>query len=567
MKQKFSSKLWNKAKIALAVGYSLLCCNTTIAQPTLVPSTGATNFWYSSPFLPWSLNTTALAYFLPPPDMGQYGIYASVINENNFPGVSLRRAIDHVYVMDYPSGNRVDMYAPPFDSTLSGTDITIGHSNGTGGFSACNDMILATSFVDTNTNPHVDFYRVTISPLAITYISGFSLPGYYPGTVRIDVICEAGVTAACGGDFAGKFMLTFDDSLSGYVHVAEGDLNTQLLIPGRGPLRVALGFNPDVAGVQRGSLMRDVAYVTYNTSYNSVAMRKWTVGVGFAAAITLDNGSTSSYIMDPRIDAYDAYNLPPSLNNYKVVANALNTNTPFGNLEVRAYDSITYNPGFVTSAPNKFFCAYGIVDTVYHTHTPAVSIWGPDHYAVLHTSEPVTGGPYQEVLVTEPMDGYNSSTYWFNNYYMVNDAFCLTYQAQPADFFCAASTCPNNLGLAQPMLFAWAQYNGMTYDVLYKYSTNFPAFRNADPNAVTEVETDKWTVYPNPATDLLTVKSSLNIIGTDYQVTDVTGRVVLSGQLSHGNTDVNISKLVSGSYFIKLHADKSETQTVRFIKN
>jgi hypothetical protein len=57
-----------------------------------------------------------------------------------------------------------------------------------------------------------------------------------------------------------------------------------------------------------------------------------------------------------------------------------------------------------------------------------------------------------------------------------------------------------------------------------------------------------WNVYPNPATNTLTISGPES--SGEYRVNDVLGRIVLQGALKNNETKIDISNLVPGSYVI-----------------
>ncbi|NQY09495.1 MAG: T9SS type A sorting domain-containing protein [Flavobacteriales bacterium] len=70
-------------------------------------------------------------------------------------------------------------------------------------------------------------------------------------------------------------------------------------------------------------------------------------------------------------------------------------------------------------------------------------------------------------------------------------------------------------------------------------------------------------VSPNPARDHVNIRSSVS--KGSYQVTDILGKVVLSGQNNKSNFRLDVSELKAGVYFINV-SDKSTTATRRLIK-
>ncbi len=81
-----------------------------------------------------------------------------------------------------------------------------------------------------------------------------------------------------------------------------------------------------------------------------------------------------------------------------------------------------------------------------------------------------------------------------------------------------------------------------------------------------QVALNASTVYPNPATDMLNIKSDVKI--EEYRVFDMLGSEVLTGAISgQKNTagQLDISSLKSGMYFLEL-VSEDNTGRVRFAK-
>ncbi len=60
----------------------------------------------------------------------------------------------------------------------------------------------------------------------------------------------------------------------------------------------------------------------------------------------------------------------------------------------------------------------------------------------------------------------------------------------------------------------------------------------------------EWAIYPNPAKDIISIKSSSN--NTNYKIVAVDGKVVMDGIITNYFSSINISKLNSGVYFVQL---------------
>jgi plastocyanin len=78
-------------------------------------------------------------------------------------------------------------------------------------------------------------------------------------------------------------------------------------------------------------------------------------------------------------------------------------------------------------------------------------------------------------------------------------------------------------------------------------------------------KTDRICVYPNPAVNLVTIKTTHNHIDLNYCIRNLSGHQVLFGKLSYELTIVDITRLPSGIYMIL--TDERQNQSLKFIKN
>ena len=62
----------------------------------------------------------------------------------------------------------------------------------------------------------------------------------------------------------------------------------------------------------------------------------------------------------------------------------------------------------------------------------------------------------------------------------------------------------------------------------------------------------KISLYPNPASDFVTIDVDNSILGSSYHVIDHAGRQILTGKISAVITTVDISQLEKGMYFIQV---------------
>lgn len=77
-------------------------------------------------------------------------------------------------------------------------------------------------------------------------------------------------------------------------------------------------------------------------------------------------------------------------------------------------------------------------------------------------------------------------------------------------------------------------------------------------NDISETELiPQFNAYPNPVQDILTIECSSETTGFDYEVSiyDLTGKVVSTTPYSKGKVQIEISRIASGMYFVKVGND------------
>jgi hypothetical protein len=73
-------------------------------------------------------------------------------------------------------------------------------------------------------------------------------------------------------------------------------------------------------------------------------------------------------------------------------------------------------------------------------------------------------------------------------------------------------------------------------------------------------------LYPNPVEDILRIEYESSAYHLDIEVLDMTGHMVTSGILTHGQGEVNSSKIPAGVYWIHLKQDGKVMATGKFVK-
>jgi len=73
------------------------------------------------------------------------------------------------------------------------------------------------------------------------------------------------------------------------------------------------------------------------------------------------------------------------------------------------------------------------------------------------------------------------------------------------------------------------------------------------------------SIFPNPAIDLITVRASNNLLGTQYFITDQHGSQMLTGKIDSETISINISQLKNGIYLFQVAGQKR--RSFKVIKN
>jgi hypothetical protein len=74
------------------------------------------------------------------------------------------------------------------------------------------------------------------------------------------------------------------------------------------------------------------------------------------------------------------------------------------------------------------------------------------------------------------------------------------------------------------------------------------------PSGTFGLDNGSIKIYPNPATDVLFVESinNANILGSRYEVIDMWGRILVSGELNTNLESLNLSVLPSANYTLRI---------------
>jgi hypothetical protein len=103
------------------------------------------------------------------------------------------------------------------------------------------------------------------------------------------------------------------------------------------------------------------------------------------------------------------------------------------------------------------------------------------------------------------------------------------------------------------------------------FDYNFPIITNTTSTTVEEPLSNQdfdfetnFTLYPNPAKDVLNIKVKNEIDVKSISIYNTLGQIIMT-TIHAENGEINVSNLQTGSYFITLFTDKGSS-TAKFIK-
>lgn len=79
-------------------------------------------------------------------------------------------------------------------------------------------------------------------------------------------------------------------------------------------------------------------------------------------------------------------------------------------------------------------------------------------------------------------------------------------------------------------------------------------------------EFESLKLYPNPAYDKVIINSGVLSNISNYQITNINGKVVNEAAVSSNSTEINVSNLSQGTYFIHVNTNNNSTKTYKLIK-
>src|SRR5690606_15450662 len=105
----------------------------------------------------------------------------------------------------------------------------------------------------------------------------------------------------------------------------------------------------------------------------------------------------------------------------------------------------------------------------------------------------------------------------------------------------------------------WISGSGGTWENWYiEGGTLTRTYDQLAPSCITGIQKEEnnlFLFYPNPAVNELRVEL-LNSFSGKWQISDLTGRIVLSGDVGNDQLSIDISNLRSGAYALMLQSDQ-----------
>ena len=103
---------------------------------------------------------------------------------------------------------------------------------------------------------------------------------------------------------------------------------------------------------------------------------------------------------------------------------------------------------------------------------------------------------------------------------------------------------------------AWSCSQDWPNQVACTYTTNCS---NCISNLDEIQSAINYSISPNPTTSIITVKSSLELIGKEFIIYDQLGKEVMSGIITSEETEIDLSNISEGVYLFKVGEEMQET--------
>jgi hypothetical protein len=114
--------------------------------------------------------------------------------------------------------------------------------------------------------------------------------------------------------------------------------------------------------------------------------------------------------------------------------------------------------------------------------------------------------------------------------------------------------------------------NGQTYTESGTYSQTIPSANGCDSvitlnltlnfTGLSQEETTLFVLYPNPASEQITIKTDEGMIGKEYALYDQVGKLITKGKITGLNTSLFLQGLARGLYSIALQGQEKKSFTI-----
>ena len=121
---------------------------------------------------------------------------------------------------------------------------------------------------------------------------------------------------------------------------------------------------------------------------------------------------------------------------------------------------------------------------------------------------------------------------------------------------CGSSVSMNSNGNRVAIGSQYNSDNGLFSGNVRVFETSFLNIKNNSLN--------EFIIYPNPSTGLIYIKQEQNIERT-VAITDIAGKIIITNTISNYNTNIDLSDLKSGVYFIKISSKNTILKTIKLI--
>ncbi len=114
--------------------------------------------------------------------------------------------------------------------------------------------------------------------------------------------------------------------------------------------------------------------------------------------------------------------------------------------------------------------------------------------------------------------------------------------------------------------------NGQTYTESGTYTQTVPAANGCDSvitlnltlnfTGLSQEESTLFVLYPNPASEQITIKTDAGMIGKEYALYNQVGKLITKGKLTGENTSLSLQGLARGMYSIAIQGQEKKSFTI-----